>query len=69
MFCCYCCNLYNCFMSMTRAECISKGCLFLGKKHNNNISYIHGIVSMNDTYICWKCGKELKKVKECPNKK
>jgi len=54
---------------MTRAECISKGCIFLGKMHHKNISYINGIVSMNDTYVCWKCGKELKKVKECPNKK
>ena len=53
---------------MTKAECFSKGCIFLGKMDYNNISYIHGIVSMND-YICWKCGKELKKVKECPNKK
>jgi len=68
MFLCYCCGLYNLFLSMTRSECISKGCIFLGKMDYNNISYIHGIVSMNE-YICWKCGKELKKVKECPNKK
>lgn len=53
---------------MIKAECFSKGCPFIGKQHHSWISYKNGVISTNETYICWKCGKDIKKVKECPNK-
>lgn len=53
---------------MTKAECISKGCPYIGKKHYSWFSYKKGVIGTNDVSICLKCGKDIKKVKECPNK-
>lgn len=52
---------------MTKAECFAKGCPFIGKQHHNWFSYKNGVISTNENYVCRQCGKDLKKVKKCPN--